>query len=352
MTDRLNVTVKTVEEPHMNSDQLENGSFTGLLGLLQRKEVDVVSVGRGVSLERSNFFDYPMATDWQPITLIAKKPTKIAPSTWVFVRVFGVTQWSIFLSLLVAIVIAMVVMHIFSKKLVEDSTSHVGLKGIATAYLFTIQQGEHPDSKHFGLRLITLTLSVLTIIMFVYYTADITTEMTGGSASNPVRTFDDVIKYEVKVITTADFMVNLLSESKPGTAKHQVFKMFFEDGGLTCQVKYTLQCAFEGVLSEPKAMYYLNEGALYPMTEEIKRITDQLVALPMDDATYVPVALMFQKDSEFLQICNYYLLKGREHGMIKYLYRKNHLAFFTKEEFEIPEPGPLDASRDGQDHDL
>ena len=105
MTDRLNVTVKTVEEPHMNSDQLENGSFTGLLGLLQRKEVDVVSVGRGVSLERSNFFDYPMATDWQPITLIAKKPTKIAPSTWVFVRVFGVTQWSIFLSLLVAIVI-------------------------------------------------------------------------------------------------------------------------------------------------------------------------------------------------------------------------------------------------------
>ena len=344
MTDRLNVTVKTKEEPHMNSNQLSNRSFTGLLGLLQRKEADVVSVGRAVSFERSEFFDYPLATDRQPITLIAKKPTAIAPSMWVFVQVFGITQWSIFFALLIGFITAMVVMHNFSKQLVEDSQSHVAMKCIATAYLFTIQQGEHFSGSHLGIRLLTFTLSVLTLILFVYYTSDITAEMTGGSALIPVRTFDDAIKYDVKVITTSSFIMNLLSTSQPGTAKHKVFKMHFEDSGLTCEVKQPLKCAFEVVLSEPKTMYYLNEGALYPINDDLKRITDQLVALTMDDSTYVPIALMLQKESEFLQICNYYMLKGLEHGIIKYLYRKTHHAFFTKEEFGMPQPGPLDIS--------
>ena len=48
MTDRLNLTVKTVESLKERGAPAKNGSWTGCIGMLQRGEIDVDSYGRGI----------------------------------------------------------------------------------------------------------------------------------------------------------------------------------------------------------------------------------------------------------------------------------------------------------------
>ena len=61
----------------------------------------------------------------------------------------------------------------------------------------------------------------------------------------------------------------------------------------------------------------------------------------MDDASYGIVTLGLQKDSEFSQVFNYYILKEFETGYLKRIYRKYHTDLFTKENYEMMEPQPL-----------
>ena len=47
--------------------------------------------------------------------------------------------------------------------------------------LFAIQMGEHTNSTFLSPRILTLTASLLTLILFGYYANDITADMTSGS---------------------------------------------------------------------------------------------------------------------------------------------------------------------------
>ena len=53
ITDWLNLTIETIEHP-WSMELLENGSWTGGIGFLQRQEADVVSTGMGINLQRSD----------------------------------------------------------------------------------------------------------------------------------------------------------------------------------------------------------------------------------------------------------------------------------------------------------
>ena len=61
----------------------------------------------------------------------------------------------------------------------------------------------------------------------------------------------------------------------------------------------------------------------------------------MDDASHVWGGLALQKDSEFLELFNYYMLKGIETGIIKKLFRSWNLDWYVNEQFGMIEPQPL-----------
>ena len=52
--------------------------------------------------------------------------------------------------------------------------------GFALVCLYAIQMGSHTDSKSLAPRLLTLTTSMLTLLLFVYYANDITADITAG----------------------------------------------------------------------------------------------------------------------------------------------------------------------------
>ena len=65
----------------------------------------------------------------------------------------------------------------------------------------TTQLGDHPatSGSQITARLLTLTASLLTLLMFVYYTTDITSKMTVGESKVQIKNFEDVLSHQYKV---------------------------------------------------------------------------------------------------------------------------------------------------------
>ena len=68
---------------------------------------------------------------------------------------------------------------------------------------------------------------------------------------------------------------------------------------------------------------------------------EQTFALAMDDDGYTISTLGLQKDSEFTEIFNHYILRGIESGCFKKLFSNYYVYHFAKENFEMIEPQPL-----------
>ena len=60
--------------------------------------------------------------------------------------------------------------------------------------LFVVQMGEH-SSNGPTVKVLSMTLAMLTFLMFMYYNCDITAEMTSGPPPIPVKNFEDVLHH-------------------------------------------------------------------------------------------------------------------------------------------------------------
>ena len=346
VTDRLNMTTQTFElpNPKATKETLKNGTWSGAFGFLQRKEIDVDVCGRGISSVRSSSFDFPLPMIRNPRILIAGRPSGTAPNMWVYVRVFGILQWSLFLAALCILLIGLTLINVLNDERPEmsygiESGSRPQYQetfwpGVALLYQFTLQMGSHPDStKPLATRLLTLSVSILTLLMFVSYTNDITAEMTSGPAPIPVKNFEDVLFHDYNVIVSSGFYKKLLALSPPGSAKYMVYKLFLEP-----QDKLpTVDDAFRMVTEEEKVLYYYGLSSM--VSKNAKPYQSQLIALKM--AEYSIASLALQKDSEFHQIFDYYILKGLESGIFRKIYIKHHMGLYTNKFFGLTEPEAL-----------
>ena len=344
--DKLNLTIKTIESP-WGSKLLDNGSWIGEVGFLQRQEADVVTTGLGITLQRSEFFDFPITTHFEPITLIAKIPTGVSPNMWVYVAVFGVYQWMIFLIALLVLAMGLSLIEILSedqsgREFGTKRESHINYlldssaSALSMVFLYTLQMGSHTDSKQLAPRFLTISACMLTLIMFIFYTGDITAGMTAGPGEFPIRTFEDVVHQDYKVVTWSPYYANFLASSEPGSAKFEVHSNRFE-------MKNDPKEALIAVIEDPdsKTLFMGTQNILIPANPSEKKILDRVFALKMDDSIYASTTLTLQKDSEFLQIFNHYILKALESGVFKKVYRNYHISLFIKENFSMPEPQPF-----------
>ena len=351
ITDGLNLTIRIVEAPWWEELLQEDGTWGGEIGQLERKETDVFSRGLFLKEERKTVVDFTLPIDHSYRVLAAGIPKGRAPSMWAYVNVFGVVQWIIFLASLMGIVVLMSIMRTISKEIDESSWTKNALTASVMACMFAIQGGEHPNDRHFGTRLLSVTLSILTLLFFVYYTTDITAKMTTGPPPMPVQNFEDVITFGYKVITSS-YLEEFFSHADPGTARYKIYQTNFEN--IDNISVYPAFGELEMLLEEPKTLLYIDRASLIPevihddyeyeLSESEKYwhyLLSQIMFLRVEGAGFHYSSLALQKDSEFLGAFNYYLMKEYEHGISARLFRKYHIPLYIKEEFGMMEPQPL-----------
>ena len=333
ITPRLNLSVTTIDLKEVK--QCES--------LLLRKLVDVCSHGVEHSVFAIKFGQIPIAIYYETETLLAGVRTGTAPDAWVFIEVFGFWQWFAILSTLAVIAI---LWPIIQFPLEKNNLRPPLYEGLVTVSLFLIQNGNLPDSRFWARRLLALTTSMLTLVVFVHYGNDITSKMTAGPPPLNVRTFDDALDQGYEVVVAWNYHYLLLERSTNGTAKHAIYKKYFEQyenyileyrqwkanqttEEIRVEMKYdqidkvpkwyfnseqNKDWAAERVINEKKILWFCHASA-----QNWNNSRGKVVALKMDDSHKTYAGLVLQHDSEFMAIFNHYLLKAYENGILNRL---------------------------------
>ena len=141
----------------------DNGSWDGVFGSLQRKEIDVAATQLGINLRRTEVIDYPMPIKTQKMKFLAAKSVGRTLDMWVYIEVFGLHQWSTILAMLTLMAICL---SLASAWRADNSDWTFGVRksakknyqleslssGIALIGLYTLQMGSHVNSKQLSLR--------------------------------------------------------------------------------------------------------------------------------------------------------------------------------------------------------
>ena len=125
---------------------------------------------------------------------------------WVYVGVFELAQWLLFLGLLAATFLALMIIG-QTEKMENGMVKHTTL-GVETIFMYTLQLGSHPLGERLSKRLLFLTASLLTFLIFAHYTTNVTALMTFTRATiqwcreivvTHARFFTKTIELEVQV---------------------------------------------------------------------------------------------------------------------------------------------------------
>ena len=344
--DRLNVTIETREESmEMDCKQL-----------LQLHYTDICSGGY-VAGYNDNVTIHVVTKRPIARTLLAGVSKHNAPDAWVYINVFGFPEWLTFFSALIIISLAMPLSQImlagsYQRPLLSDS--------FAITYLFLLQQGNHPERRLLSTRIISLTTSMVTLLVFIYFSNDITSKMTAGSPPHPVQNFRDVLDHGYKVIVVGNLELYLLRESKNDSAKQSVYKLFLEKEDkiiekyliayrndteeanklvelLPSWYNYTeknFDLAAEQIINDKDTLWYCQRDCA---EEEIEK--GNVIELQMDDAHYTYGGWLLKPNSEYVSVISHYVIKGYETG----IFNRIHQTYSSRAPIKIgmTEPGPL-----------
>ena len=328
ITDRMNFTFE-----HFAADML------GCTDLLVKNVTDVCSVSRAHRPnEPTSHSIGTLGKEHQANTLFVGIQSGNTPQMSMFIEVFGLEQWMIFLGLLTTISLAFLLGYLALEGKTQDATKMPVYHGFIITSLYVIQQGEHPDKRYLAMRFLSITTSMLTLLMYVLYCNDITAKMTAGTKIS-IRSFEDVLEQGYRVIAVGPYHPGLLKESKIGTAKRDVYDLYFgedfEESDKYILSPETMDWAAETKLRERNTLWYCASYCLYNPIYKGK-----IEQLKMDDAYYVNFGFHFGADSEYRTMFNHYLLKEHEHGILKRLEKFYYPRVNAK--IGIDEPQPLD----------
>ena len=120
---------------------------------------------------------------------ILTTPLNNNPEAWVYLEVFELPQWIIFFSFLMLISMALPIALRITREIMNDSSKDddSAIDALGMVYMFTIQQGSHTDRTNLSIRIMSMTLSLVTLLAFIYYGNDITAKMTTGPPPNPIK---------------------------------------------------------------------------------------------------------------------------------------------------------------------
>ena len=279
--------------------------------MLTRDHADACTAGLAWTAIRNTAIDFLDAFTIPNgrYTLIGQTSRERVLDMWVYVGVFGLMQWGVFVGFLITVLLAFLMISSLLTDGTESSLIERANSGIGLIFMCVIQLG-HMEGGSAARRILHLTTSILAFFIFAYYTTDITAQMTSiTTLANPINSFDDVLQNkDIKVIVvTGTSWASHIRRSSPGTSKYEVYKNMIENND---EAWYpTIEAAKGAVLSDPNTYLYGHNTAA--------KSTPGLIALRMFDSTPVSGGIGLQKDSEFLAIVNYHMLKLVEGGILK-----------------------------------
>ena len=178
----------------------------------------------------------------------------------------------------------------------NDSEVFSVSNSLALSFGLLIQSPYAVETSKMSSRILYLSISFSTLLLFTYYTCDMTSRLTGPSTM-PIKSINDTKKYGYKVVVTeGGSSADHLSHSAP---------QVYEESLMVESFKIPDQL----MLENPGYLFY---------AEDSQAVTRKdILSLNIAEALLVNYAFAFQLNSEFTDLFNHHLLKMNEAGLIQ-----------------------------------
>ena len=194
---------------------LVEGEWNGMVGMLIRNETDMCSF-LTYTPQRHQAIGYTIPIMPKvPVSLIAPRRQGRYVNVWVFMDIFPNHVWFIFGGGLVSLSFGFTIIQIshmndFHK--LQDSENFGITNSLALTAIILMQWSYDVTVKTISAKLIFFSASLGLYVIFVIYSADMTARMTSMPPTVPIKSFQDVIDRDYKVVT------------RPGTSNHEFLK--------------------------------------------------------------------------------------------------------------------------------
>ncbi len=295
--------------------QDRNGSWNGLVGMLQRGEVDFSAGTLAVTLERSEVVTFLPAYRDVVLTIIMVDPSYNGGEGGInigaFVDVFSPLAWIVVLVFVVLSLSLLIVWSISSSQFTMTDTLHLVLLCLCE---ITSMYDQTRAPTAFSKNIFYFSISVFVMVAMAYYEGMLTSFMTARQKPPKIRSFKDILDFGYKMmVETGTAHAMELEYSPVGSGKREVFDTLIKDNpGAYYQTEDEVA---ELMLENPKIVTYNHEYALVMQKRFIP-------LMDLDDRAKVPVALAFPLDSELYGLFQYQMVKQYQSGVLSFLLRK------------------------------
>ncbi len=291
-----------------------DGSWNGMVGMVTRDEADLIATALAVTLERSEVVSYSNSLIKSIATLIIVDPSYIAPQSTMnllsFLTVFSPSGW-------VGVLVVLAATYLAYFLLVRTKWGYPVARGVASSLAFTyksfLKLGISFNTRPLSSKALLVTAMGYSIVVMAYYEGMLTSFMTVEQYSLKFSSFADSIKLGYRVTATEGTKhATDLEGAPPGTGRHEVYQTIKDDPEPYC--KSTEACK-EAMLDDPR-LALAGTSLLFLGDRRFVSLDD------LDDAKVDTVAFALQKNSEFLRLFNYDLVKLDHSGILDFVDRK------------------------------
>ena len=321
---------------NMWGSKLDNGSWGGVLGLLERGEVDIVTAGMANVLEREEITSYVTGVMFVRNALFILDPAYVTGSRSslnfaAYLSIFTPNAWVIICTAFFTISAFLLIMLNIVRHKGKD-TSVIEKMGLSVEYTFRalvkLENGASSNSLGAHFKLFHLFVALFAMVAMAYYEGMLTSFMTAKPSPPKIRSFSDILHFGYKVKLEIGSAQELeLKYSAPGSGKQRVYQELVKDN--PDAVSKSITETAQEMKENPKLAAFTHEFAFHSQPQ-------MQPLLGMDDMLSLPISLSLAKDSELMDALNYQVIKMHESGLIGFLTNK---WLYQREPGELCSPG-------------
>ena len=293
---KMNFTLQFIPpKPGKFGRRLKNGTWNGIVGMLTTDDVDIVA-GLMLSKGREKALDFAWPISVLKLTLFNSPIGKPRLNAWAYVNVFPLAAW---VTGLATLIVAALCLSLASQESIHQSITLMGRLFLQIGY----------DLQLTGLasRGFLMTAALCLNMVFIYYTSELTADMTVSPKALSIKSFEDVERLGYQVMG-----------SGPGTLSNNVLRSAPKDSAMRQMVENNYVVSYDSreelfdivqkILSGD-----LDEALIWSFAS---KETKQLKQLDILEAIDIPKTLAFDKDSELTALFNHNVFKMKENGLI------------------------------------
>ncbi|XP_068215730.1 glutamate receptor ionotropic, kainate glr-3-like [Palaemon carinicauda] len=294
--------------------ELPNGSFTGMIGMCQRKEVDVALGPFVMAWDRFQAADFSTTIHFDQYGIILPRPRRE-------VDLSGVAKplsWQVWMSLGISICISLLIGLIIN----QIRKNYIGgdrgptTEKIQTSWITKVMLAENvnPLPRAPTARMYIITWMLVGLIMHAAYGGVLISLLVVPKVTVPVDSLEDLLSYG-KIpwtIIAGSYIHNIFQKIKEGIFKEVldkavVMKNYDDENLLWGSLKRDKMALFTPVI-----------GILKHMSDDYTRTGECNFYLAREGVLSAPYALAFPKESELIPLFDTWLNAQKESGLFSH----------------------------------